>query len=172
MMKKFRKWRDKLTFAQVKKIMWIVGILTEVIITLNIIAYREQIITNPEKMPIWMVWIIESFIMIFAVEQIVYLILRGMEKELDSKRNEIEKKIAPKLKEDRFTEVYLKQEIRMDVDEVILDGYDAHEFRYFAKKKEDTIYVIMKEEEKIIKEYPHINYSAFEHHFSFNKEEK
>lgn len=175
MMKKFKKWRDELTVSQVKKIMWIVGILTEVIITLSMIAvYQEGIKKNSGEltMPIWLIWIITSFLMIFAVEELISLILRKTEKELDIETNEVEKKIASKLKEGQFTEIYLKKKTRIGVKSVILDGYDAHEFRYFLKKKEDGIYIIMKEEEKIIKEYSDINYLVFENIFSFTKEEK
>lgn len=173
MMKKFRKWRDKLTISQVKKIMWIVGILTAVILMLIIIVCREQIImTNSEECPTYLLFILAFIIIPFCNDVIVYFVLNGDYKERELKRNEIEKKIAPKLKEDQFIEVYLKKRTRIGVEPVILDGYDAHEFRYFVKKKEDGIYIIMKEAEKIIKEYSNFNYLVFEYVFSFTKEEK
>ena len=53
-----------------------------------------------------------------------------------------------------------------------LKGYDAHEKRYFAKKEDDEIYVIMKEDESVIKDYHTSNYSFFDYHFTFTKEEK
>ena len=79
MMKKFKKWRDKLTISQVKKIMWIVGILTEVIITLNVIVYEEIIRKGLAKdVPIWLFWIILSAFIIIEMEIIIYWILKEM----------------------------------------------------------------------------------------------
>lgn len=93
MMKKFRKWRDNLTVPQVHRIMRIAGIITEIIVTLSMILNPDQITKNTEK-PIWFIcfiWFILSLFMVFAIEQILYLVLRGMEKELDLKMKEEEK---------------------------------------------------------------------------------
>lgn len=167
MIKKLKKWRDNLTVSQAHKIMWRVGIITETIITLSFILNWKQITKNLQ-IPIGLFWLMSSVMMIMTIELGIVLVLGVEEKELNLEMEET----TSKLKEDKFTEIYLKRGPRCDVSKIILDGYDAHEKRYFAKKEEDGIYVIMKEADTIIKDYHIRNCSFFDYHFTFTKEEK
>lgn len=173
MVKKFKKWRDNLTLSQAHKIMWILAIITEILITLDTILNREQLTKILEnEIPIWLHWLFISGITIGMLMVGMGFVLNTMDKEIAEESELKEKEISPQLKEDEFTEIYLKQRPRRNVSKVILDGYDAHEKRYFAKKEDDEIYVIMKEDESVIKDYHTSNYSFFDYHFTFTKEEK
>lgn len=176
MVKKFKEWRDNVTLSQTYKIMWIVGIIIGTIITLSIILNWEQLTKNLEdQMPIWMYGLILLIAWLGTVELGIWFVLDGDGKETNLEREKTEKKISPNLKEDEFTEIYLKQRLRRNVrnvSKIILDGYDTHEKRYFAKKEEAGVYVIMKEEETIIKDYHIRNYLFFDYHFTFSKEEQ
>ncbi len=167
MVKRFKKWRDDLTISQAYKIMRLVTIIIAIIILSGMILNWER--TKIEEKILCFIMIICMLAFVYFIS---YLVLNVWEKERTLEIEEEWKKIIPKLKEDEFTEIYLKREPRCRVSELILDGYDAHEKRYFAKKEEDRVYVIMKEEETIIKEYHISNYLFFDYHFTFTKEEQ
>ncbi len=191
MVKKFKKWRDNLTVSQAHKIRRIVTIITEILIMLGVILKWERLTNNlGYGILVWLNWFVVALTMYCTVGIVMYLVLNLAEKEIEL----TEKEIRSQLKEDELTEIYLKQgtrrnvskiivddssstelkiaEIRRNVSKVILDRYDAHKKRYFAKKEDDGIYVIMKEDESVIKDYHTSDYSFLDYHFTFTKEEK
>lgn len=170
MLKRLKKWRSNLTVTELHQIMWRVGIVTEICITLFWFLNRNELRKEVEELPIWMLWFITSMLMLFAIEVMIYTALQGMIKEIKFQEEQIEEKFSQKLKEGETIEVYLEIRCRRNVNQMILDVYDLHSIRYFAMRKGNESYIIAKENDKVLKEYRIRNWVNFEASFTFTKE--
>lgn len=172
MLKKFKKWREDLTWKQVK-IIYKTGVLLIIlcvmplILKLNYFLYEK---VGAGKIPAWVLMIIIAFIWICMMEFVVCFVFDGMYEKSDFKKNKIKATICSKLKEDEFTQVYLRRSRRIDVSVIILDVYDMYDIEYFAKKQGDDIYVVSKENGEILNDYTIKNVRFFDRNFQFEKE--
>ncbi len=175
MAKKFMEWWDKLTLKQVKRITWIVGIIITIFWLICYFPPNDslyEVSTREAKENYWIVYVFFAICIPLGISYTIYSVLGGWDKKYELENDELKKEISPKLKENEFTEVYLKKERRYGVDKIILDGYDSHEIKYYAKKQGDNIYVVSKENGKQIKDYTVENWKFFEYHFIFTKEKE
>lgn len=168
MVKKFKEWRDQLTWQQVKRIMWVVGIIVAIcwLIPIVIISIRYNLDIG------------DCFILLTTIIGIVagmvtavWLLLYGSSKQLAFEYDELKKKISIQLKEDEFVEVYLKQE-RYHTNRLFLYVPDEPNVKHFARKQEETVYVLSKKSGEQIKNYTIENWRYFEYNFTFTKEEE
>lgn len=174
MAKKFKEWRNKLTWQQVRTIVWIVGILIGICWLVCFFPPNGkfyQTLTK-ERGTIWHSYIAGAIIISCGTAYGVYKLLNGAIKQSDFNNDKLKEKFDSHLKEDEFTEVYLKEACRYGANKIILDGYDAHRIKYFAKKQGDNVYIVSKENGEQLKPYPSKTWEFFEKHFTFTKEEE
>ena len=171
MVKKFKEWRDQLTWQQVKRIMCIVGIITAIGSFVWIISFLNNESSNWDESigPIWIIWMI-LFFGPCSIVILVYALLDGIFKHSAFEHGELKKKISAQLKEIEFVEVYPKQG-RSNQSVFFLYVYDEPGVEHFAMKQGDIVYVVSKKNQEKIEDYMIKNWRFFEYNFTFTKEE-
>lgn len=166
MKEKLKKWRNNLTLRQ-KVIMWIIGGIIYVLLYISLICLAKVdnlAIRAIVGITLLVLTAIGFLTVMLSIATGIVVVLKRL---TDKKLLECYKE---KLSENDFTEVFFKSQImppQGTAGEFYCDMKHCKEPHWLAKWQEEKIYLLLKDEDKKIRDWNISNFSFFDRLFEF-----
>lgn len=170
MLKKFKKWRDKLTCKQLQKILMVVGIIIAIVYTASIVLTKlwEDSYGFEDEIPFPLMAFFMLFFLELAILMLIWLLFDGINKSINYNIEQVQSRLSKKFKDGELLEVYFCPEgIAEDAKKMLLDDFKINELKYFAYKENNDVILILMQEENEVGRYLINNRNFFETNFIF-----
>lgn len=170
MLKKFKKWRDKLTYKQLEKILVVLGIIVAIVYTASLVLTKswEDSYWCKDEIPFPLMAFLMLFFLEIAILILIWLLFDGINKSINYNIEQVQRRLGKKFKDGELIEVYFCPEgISEDAKNILSDTYIIYDLKYFAYKENDKVIVILMQDENEVERYPISNWNFFEANFKF-----
>lgn len=167
MLRKFRQFREKLTYKQLNRILLIAGIIIAIAYVAWLILLKPwESYTKEDPFPV--VAVMTWFFIELGLLGLIWLLLGGINQEVIHESEQAESRLNEKLKGNEEVEVYfMPSEIGGNVKEYLKAPYEIFGLTYLAHKEGDKFVVRLMQGEKELWNDEIENACFFEHNFKF-----